>query len=143
MLDTIQTFSLTYVPFRISLQEKYVKSFKEMVGVIRTESRNEASRTSVINETAVIATKGLVNIIRAASDSARVNKARAAKDSHLPSNETKGKVMLRRLAISMFCLNVDYTMIHKGEVSFKSGHNHTMLACTHSSSIVDIFRSIL
>ena len=115
MLDTIQTFSLTYVPFCISLQEKYVKSFKEMVGVIRKESRNEASLTSVINETVVIATKGLVNI--GASDSARVNGARAAKDSHLPGNETKGKVMLRRLANSMFCLNVDYTMIHKGEDS--------------------------
>ena len=104
MLYTVQTFSLTYVPFCLSLQEKYVKSFKEMVGVIRKESRNEASLTSEINETAVIATKGLVNIIRAAGDSARVNGAQAAKDSHLPGNETKGKVMLRRLAISMHVL---------------------------------------
>ena len=134
MLDTIQTFSLTYVPFCISLQEKYVKSFKEMVGVIRKESRNEASLTSVINETAVIATKGLVNIIRGASDSARVNGARAAKDSHLPGNETKGKVMLRRLANSMFCLNVDYTMIHKGKDSLSKVD--IIIQCLHAPTQV-------
>ena len=105
-----------------------------MVGVIRKESRNEASLTSVINETVVIATKGLVNIIRGASDSARVNGARAAKDSHLPGNETKGKVMLRRLPNSMFCLNVDYTMIHKGEDSLSKVD--IIIKCLHAPTQV-------
>lgn len=83
------------MPFTIYLttfQEMCLKSFKEMAGIISRKSRDKAALTSVINDTAVIVETGLVHIIRASSDSARVYGEDAIKDNHLPADDTKQKV---------------------------------------------------
>ena len=83
---------MKHVLRRFAFQEKCLKSFQKMTGIISRKSRDRAALTSVINETAVIVKTGLVNIIRAASDSAKVYGDRASKDNHLSVNGTKDKV---------------------------------------------------
>ena len=63
-----------------------------MAGIVSRKSRDRTILSSVINDTAVIVEMGLMNVIRASSDSARVFGERAIKDDHLSVNSTKEKV---------------------------------------------------
>lgn len=63
-----------------------------MANIIGSKLHDRSVLTSVINDTAVIVETGLMNIIRASSDSARVYGNQAIKDKNLPVNSTKVKV---------------------------------------------------
>lgn len=63
-----------------------------MANIIGSKLHDRSVLTSVINDTAVIVETGLMNIIRASSDSARVYGNQAIKDKNLPDNSTKVKV---------------------------------------------------
>lgn len=88
-----------YIMTSILPQEKSLKAFQKMAGIISSKSREKATLASVINDTAVIVGTGLVNVIRASSESARVFGKRATKDNHLSVNHTKEKVTASKMGI--------------------------------------------
>ena len=63
-----------------------------MADIVNKKSHDRATLASHINDTAVVVEAGLVNIIMASSDSARVYGKHRSKDSHLSSNNTREKV---------------------------------------------------
>lgn len=92
MLDLLLLNLCRVVLSMYLLQAKCLKSFKEMAGLVKRKSNEKATLAGVINDTAVIVETGLMNIIRASSDSARVFGEQAVKDDHLSVNSTKEKV---------------------------------------------------
>lgn len=73
------------------MQEISLKSFQEMAVIVNKKSRDRETLASHINDTAVIIETGIVNIIMAASVTARVEPG--TNDSHLSFNNTREKVI--------------------------------------------------
>lgn len=76
----------------LKFQEISLKSFKDMADLINKKSHDKATSTSLINDTAIIVGAGLVNVIMASSDSARLYGEYPSQDSQPYSNDTVEKV---------------------------------------------------
>lgn len=76
----------------LKFQEISLKSFKDMADLIDKKSHDKATSTSLINDTAIIVGSGLVNVIMASSDSARLYGEYPSQDSQPYSNNTVEKV---------------------------------------------------
>ena len=76
----------------LKFQEISLKSFKDMADLINKKSHDKATSTSLINDTAIIVGAGLVNVIMASSDSARLDGEYPSQDSQPYSNDTVEKV---------------------------------------------------
>lgn len=75
------------------MQEKSLKSFQEMTLVVKKNSLDREALASHINDTAFIVETGVVNVIMAASVSARKNGEHVANDTQLSLNTIREKVL--------------------------------------------------
>lgn len=73
-------------------QRKSLKSFQHMALTVKKKSHDRDILASHINDTAVIVETGLVNVIMAASVSARVYGETSTNDTHSSLNNTMEKV---------------------------------------------------